>query len=201
MAKGFRRRREAHLARGRVYQVVGRERLNQCGLAIAACAEYHTLYGICAATASDHINRAMLTRIFPRRCTTLHRTRHLTELSFLFGGGQWTDLLLEQFLRRRHAFHNLPVEQSAKRSHIGYLGMILVPDRMGETSPRQSELSLDAAGYDDVIAGGAGPGFVRVLLQVVSVGLNDGEDRLGRAEGRVAFEHGEHFQRVNAAVA
>ena len=59
MSKGFRRRREAHLARGRVYQIVGGERLNERGLTITTGAKYHALQGIRASTADDYINRAM----------------------------------------------------------------------------------------------------------------------------------------------
>lgn len=44
MAKSLPRRGEAYRARSAVYQVVGCERLNQCGLAIAARAKDRTLH-------------------------------------------------------------------------------------------------------------------------------------------------------------
>src|SRR5271157_4199758 len=153
-----------------MYQIVSGDRLNERGLAIAARAEYRTLNGICAATANDHINRAMLARVFTRRRAARYRIRHLAEPALLFGGGQWTNLFLKQFLRRGHAFHNLAVEQSAKRAHVSHLRVILVPDGMGETSPGQSELSLNAAGHNHVIASGTRPRPVRVLFQIISVG-------------------------------
>ncbi len=182
MTEGLRRRREADCARRAMYQIVSGERLNKRSLAIAARAKYRTLDRICAATPNDYINRAMLARVLARRRDARHRIRHLAEPAFLFGGRQWTNLLLEQFLRGGYAFHNLAVEQSAKRAHVRHLRMILVPDGMGEPSPRQSELSLNAAGYDDVIASGTRPRLVGVLFEKVSVGLNHGEDGLGRAE-------------------
>ena len=139
MAKGLRRGSEADFARRRLHQIVSRESLNECGLAIATRAKYHALNRVCASTASDYIDGAVLTRIFSRWRTTGHRIRHLGKLSFLFGRRQRTNLLLEQFLGCGHALHDLAIEQPSKRPHVRHLRMILVPDRMREPSPGQGK--------------------------------------------------------------
>src|SRR6266702_4573030 len=107
------------------------ERLDQSGLTVAAGAEDFTTNVSSRATPLDHVNGALLARIFPGRRACLYRVRHFSQLFLLLSLRQGPDLFLKHFLGGGDAFHDLAVEKTSNRAHIRDLGMILKPDRLG----------------------------------------------------------------------
>ena len=114
MAKCFRRRGKPHFPRSPMHQIMRRKSLNQRRLPITASAKYSAMHRIRATPPDNNVNGPMLSRIFSGRSATRNRVRHFGQFFLALGGRQRANLLLKQFFCRRHAFHNLPVEQSAK---------------------------------------------------------------------------------------
>ena len=113
--------------------------------------------------------------------------------------GQRPDILFKMFFRRRHRFHDLPVQQPSKRSYICHLGIILEPDGMRETTPWKRKLRLDAARRNHLIGFCSRPRLVLILLQIIRFRGNTRENRLRRARCRYALEHRQNFQCVDAS--
>src|SRR6266478_2523075 len=178
MSKRFRGGREASLARPTVNQVMRSECLDQSRLAVTAGAEYNAAYVIGRAPALDHVNRALLARIFPGRRARLYGVRHFCELVLLLGLGQRPDLFFKHFLGGGHAFHDLAIEQAAYGAHIRDLGMVLKPNRLGKSAPWERELGWDIARNTDFIATRARPWLVTISFQIVGFGRNHGKNRL-----------------------
>src|SRR5277367_1375522 len=78
--------------------------------------------------------------------------------------------------------------------------MILEPDGLRKAAPGKGELVLKVAGNGYVITSGARPGFVTVLFQILSLGLNDGKDGLGGTESGNALEHGDRLDGVDRSL-
>src|SRR5438046_1240423 len=145
MPKSLARRSKSNLARRGQRKMMRRKRLHQSSLPVGAGSKHRALHGVRASPSQNHIDRAMHTRVFPRRSSRLHRVRHFRQLALLLLLRQWADIFLKMFFRGRHGFHDLAVEQSPQGPYVGNLGMILEPNSVRSeehTSELQSLTNL-----------------------------------------------------------
>src|SRR4029077_10488195 len=138
------------------------------------------------------------TWILARRHRSLQGGSDGGEFLLLLRGRQRLDLLLHHLGGLHYAFHHRSGKNAAEHTAIADTRIILEPDRMRGTAPRHGDRRLVLAGHDDVGTCSNVPFDKFVLLKVVPVRLQDGEDRLGRGVGWETLPEYEDIERIEA---